>query len=283
MFQTAIAGPPLTQDPNTQLITDSLRDFLHPDDTELRLIVPVVGGSLSLGVQAVVEWAWERDVKVAAVHGQNDNNLTDVEYQFLEDADESVISLDAAQTVALVLKQALPNACLIVAPFGEVFDDFTRSLMALCFEHEIPVYDLSAALMEVDPYDSWENEGGTAEDEAEEKPEEEPQEAAQEATEGAEEEPQEEDFPAADIFEELERIERQADQIGKASMVIRDRARALKSGQPTAQEPRPAKTRNGIEISRNGMDGPWLPRGRGRAPKDSIERDAVTKEILRRN
>jgi len=276
MFQAAVAGPPLAQDPNVQIITESLRDFLNPDETDVRLLVPVVGGSLSLGVQAVVEWAWERDIKVAAVQEQT-NNLSDVEYQFLEDADEINTSLDAAATIAHVLGQALPNSCLIVAPFGEEYDDFKRTLMTLCFQRDVPIYDLSNGLMEIDPYDSWENEGGAPAEE-EEKPQEQSEEAAEEAVELPQE--QEEDYPAADIFEELERIERRADASAKTCLEIRDRARSLKAGRPMVRQ---AEPRHGIEISRNGDQGPWLPRGRGRAPGGSVERDAVTKKILRRN
>lgn len=287
MFTAAVVGPPLDKEPDALLLFDALPDMLTDFRDKFRLLVPVAVGTLTEGVQAVVEWAWEMGgVDVVAVYDGHSLG-DDMGRGFLEeDADEVISADDVVDAMVSELAEARPTSALICALYDAEPDDFTQQVMRGCFELKVPVYDVSHGMIELSIHDldGWDDAP------APEPPAEETEPAETEAVADAAPEPGQmadtaaldaECTPPAAGLDALRAALREARKehvaaITRSRRIIEHINAAL--GEETEPEPR-----HGIEISYDGEQGPWHPRKRGRAPGGSIERDAVTKMILRRN
>jgi hypothetical protein len=273
MFTTAAVGPAATEPPSELLIADSLADTLRPHERPVRLLVPVTGESLTAGVQAVVEWAWKQEgVEVVAVY---DNHLlfTDLERRFLDEGSDSTISAeDVAYTIGQELAVAPQESCLIAVLNDEAPDALTKTLVDLAFLSEVPVYDIAHAMIPVDPFDL------TGWDTADTADPDEPEAAAEEPVEEA---------PAKMAVAEVSAPPLDIDTLKdmRRGWVIVEKTAAewlgfiddeLK-GRGHAPKPRQGK----IYISTDGGL-TKQPRGRGKAPKDSIEYNEAG-EVIRRH
>src|SRR3569623_155852 len=121
---------------------------------------------LSEGVMDVLEWAWRNNASVTAF--TDGSETTSHAEELLENADSAI---GATNITAMIVEErcdSAPFSCLIVLPdeSGEMDSD-TLELGSLCIEAEIPVYDLTHAMIEIDPYDM--EDAASAQDE-EEKP-----------------------------------------------------------------------------------------------------------------
>lgn len=277
MFTTAVVGSGTAEPPAKALISDTLGDTLRPGERPVRILVPVIGGSLTADVRAAIEWAWGQKTTIVGAVYDSSLKYTEVEEHFLDEgADETSDVDDVAYHIGRELADAMPDAALLVMLDNTELPELpelSRRLIDICFISGVPIYDICAAGIHVSPYDitGWENS----------EPEPEPEAKGEEVATVAETEPPAL-APALTLPEETAVALRQersgwvkVEKVAATHInAIDDR---LKGGQP-AKKP----GHNGILISYDGGKTKH-PRGRGKAPKGSIEYDAKTLKEIRRN
>lgn len=269
---------------STELVSDALTDTLRATEEEVRLLVPATLERLSEGVQAVVEWAWEQGVHVVAFPGTEAVDPESIVGGLITDGADEVDWFPVINTrVYLELVNALPSSCLIVLADEDGFDAETQDLMARCFANNVPVFNLSEGMIEVDPYDHQDEEPELPFVPDEEKPDE-----AEYATLGDGEmvlpssllhilvSPDNEDIPIAYAGlrdDDWDLLQHGVKQVEKSARNLSELVQKIRGARPPKvspkQKPRQPRTEYYDEAS-----GTWKPRGRGRLRSDVKTRPA---------
>jgi hypothetical protein len=280
----AVAGPPLPDSVCESLVSDALADTLSPDRGALRLVVPAAPDSLTEGVRAVVEWAWAQQPEphVTAIY---DGHIpfSEVERVFLENGADEVRQVpDVAAGVVKELVAAAPDSALLVVLHEAEPDALTMAILGGCFDAEIPVFDVSHGAIPLCRNDvwGWEPSPEEKEEDVVDAP---AGDVAPLAEEPAVEEAPEPKMAVASIpvdppteHEVLRALRAQFVRIEKTA------AEAINSIDDTMAgkvRPRPARDYPILISTDGGVT--KRPRGRGKAPKGSIEYNGKTGEVLR--
>jgi hypothetical protein len=274
----AVAG---SGEPSADLIADALRDTLPADEGPFQFLVPATHGGLTRGVQAVVEWGWEHDGGVIAVY--DGTPTTDFIADFIDNgADDSIMATDPHLAILSELFLSSPHSALIVLSEDGELDPDTLRLARLCVDGDIPVFDLSQAMLEMGLFELGMEEDDP-EPEEEGKPEEgvlteapAPEEEEWENEGGLSQEAEEQSALSVPL-EDLLRILRSANGLAKAALILAERVQGIIDGRavPAPHAVRPTRRRARTEWW-DEVTGEWKPRGRGR-----LRHDIPTREVPR--
>lgn len=277
MFTVAVAGPPLPETTCDALVSDALADTLSPDKHPLRVLVPTAADSLTEGVRAVVEWAWQQPSSHTVAVYDGHLLFNDIERSFVEQGSDELLEVaDVPLAIVKELADAKPNSALLVVLHEAELDPLTLRLASLCFDAEVPIFDVSHGAIPLCRNDvtGWEPEAETSApvdaDVSEVVVE------AQPAPKMAVATPVDvtEDIP--DEHEILRELRRQFTRIEKTAAEAISSLDDAMEGKPRARTARDYP----ILISYAG-DPTRHPRGRGKAPRGSTEYNGRTGEVLR--
>ncbi|MFF8283354.1 hypothetical protein ACF06W_11595 [Streptomyces albus] len=145
---------------NSQLACDALNDQFEfgPEDSEgyfgpsaeydLTLYLPAGGKITSPGVHTVWEWAIRCELPYLVLWDESGNARTVDVLGNVDKPEDIHITSDVPDALLERLREA-ENPMLLVISSNEQFDSATAELAAQAMRCEIPVYDLSRALLEV--------------------------------------------------------------------------------------------------------------------------------------
>jgi hypothetical protein len=150
-------------DVSPTLVCDSLNDqfSVGPEDAEgyfapseeydLFVLLPAGGSATSEGVHRVWEWAVRCELPYKVIWDETGNQRTVDVLGNVEDAESDITIVDDIAGALIEQLGKGENPMLLVISGGEdaEFDDATADVAAAALRAEIPVYDLSRALLEI--------------------------------------------------------------------------------------------------------------------------------------
>ncbi len=267
-------------DVSPELVCDSLNDqfafgpedgegyFAPSEEYDLTVYLPAGGSATSEGVHRVWEWAVRCELPYKVIWDETGNGRTVDVLGNVESAEDDIAIVDDIGFAIVEQLGKGENPMLLVISENETFDEATAEVAAAALRAEVPVYDLSRALLEVTwrhlpdhtppetPAVATEADGQTALAVVSDAPD---------VTLSA--------WEAATVTDAFTRAEELLDTIGEGLLTRIDETRkslihgrSLLAPKPekAAEDGEPKKTR--LEIF-DPQKNEWIPAGRGRPPK----------------
>ncbi|MEU9050178.1 hypothetical protein AB0D37_07195 [Streptomyces sp. NPDC048384] len=148
-------------DVSPELVCDSLNDqfafgpedgegyFAPSEEYDLAVYLPAGGSATSEGVHRVWEWAIRCELPYKVIWDETGNGRTVDVLGNVESAEDDIAIVDDIGVALLEQLGKGENPMLLVISENEAFDAATAEVAASALRAEIPVHDLSRALLEV--------------------------------------------------------------------------------------------------------------------------------------
>ncbi|MFJ4686455.1 hypothetical protein [Streptomyces sp. NPDC088789] len=123
--------------------------FAPSEEYDLAVFLPAGGSVTSEGVHRVWEWAIRCELPYKVIWDETGNGHTVDLLGNVESAEDDITIVDNIGIALIEQLSKGENPMLLVISANETFDDATAEIAAAALRAEIPVHDLSRALLEI--------------------------------------------------------------------------------------------------------------------------------------